>query len=433
MNKVVKNASWIIAGRIMQALLGLIVNMLSARYLGASNFGLINYASSIVAFVVPVMQLGLNNVLVREIVNNSEEEGKIVGTTYVLTFISSLACIAGVISFAVIVNSQEPLTIVVCALYSISLIFRATELIRYWFQAKYLAKYASIISLIGYVTVSAYKIYLLATEKSVQWFAVSNSVDFLIISIILFAVYLKLGGLKPVFSWSVAKRMLGVSKYYILSELMVVVFAQTDKVMLKLMINDTVTGYYSAAVTCVSMTSFVFSAIIDSMRPSILEGKLLSQEKYECRVIYLYNIIIYLSLALSLFETIFAHWIIRILYGSSYDPAIGILRIIVWYSSFGYYGGAKDVWILAEQKQGYLIWLNLSGALGNIFLNALWIPQFGAMGAAVASLCTQFFVNVVMGFMIRELRPNNVLMLKSLHPKYFIEIVKIVLQKNKSN
>ena len=121
------------------------------------------------------------------------------------------------------------------------------------------------------------------------------------------------------------------------------------------------------------------------------------------------------------------------MYGSSYDPAIGILRIIVWYSSFGYYGGAKDVWILAEQKQGYLIWLNLSGALGNIFLNALWIPQFGAMGAAVASLCTQFFVNVVMGFMIRELRPNNVLMLKSLHPKYFIEIVKIVLQKNKSN
>ena len=429
MNKVVKNASWIIAGRIVQALLGLIVSMLTARYLGASNFGLINYASSIVAFVVPVMQLGLNNVYVREIVNYPEEEGKIVGTIYILSFISSLACIVGVISFAFIANSQEPLTIMVCALYSISLIFRATELIRYWFQAKYLAKYASIISLVGYVTVSAYKIYLLATQKSIQWFAVSNSVDFLMISALLFVVYLKLGGQKPLFSWSVAKRMLGASKYYVLSELMVVVFAQTDKVMLKLMINDTVTGYYSAAVACISMTSFVFSAIIDSMRPSILEGKMLSQEKYERRVIYLYSIIIYLSLALSLFETVFAHWIIRILYGTSYDPAVDILRLIVWYSSFGYYGGAKDVWILAEQKQKYLIWLNLSGALGNVLLNTLWIPQFGAMGAAAASLCTQFFANIVMGFIIKELRPNNILLLKSLHPKYFIEITKSVLKK----
>lgn len=429
MNKVVKNASWIIVGRIVQALLGVVVSMLTARYLGADNFGLINYASSVVAFVLPIMQLGLNDIYVREIVNNPEEEGKIVGTTYVLTFISALACIIGVVSFAFIANGREPLTIVVCALYSVSLIFKATEMIRYWFQAKYLAKYASIVSLIGYVSVTAYKIYLLATEKGIQWFAISNSVDFLLISVLLFIIYIKIGGQKPLFSWQIAKRMLRVSKYYIISELMVVVFAQTDKVMLKLMVNDAVTGYYSAAVACVSMSSFVFSAIIDSMRPSILEGKLLSQEKYERRIIYLYNVIIYLSLALSLFETIFAHWIIRILYGADYDPAIGILRIIVWYSSFSYYGGAKDVWILAEQKQKYLLWLNLSGALGNVLLNALWIPRFGAMGAAVASLCTQFFANIVMGFVIKELRYNNVLMIKSLHPGYFAEIVKMYCKK----
>lgn len=429
MNKVVKNASWIIAGRIIQAPLGLIVSMLSARYLGASNFGLINYASSVVAFVVPVMQLGLNNVLVKEIVNNPEEEGRIIGTTYVLTFISALACIAGVISFAFIVNRNEPLTIVVCALYSISLIFRATELIQYWFQAKFHAKYASITSLVGYISISAYKIYLLATGKSVQWFAISNSIDYLVISMMLFLIYIKLGGQKPAFSWNVAKRMLRASKYYILSALMVVVFAQTDKIMLKILINDTVTGYYSAALSCISMSSFVFSAILDSMRPSIFEAKLVSQEKFEQRIVYLYNVIIYLSFFLSLLMAIFAPLIIRILYGSSYEPSIDILRVVVWYTSFGYYGSAKDIWILAEQKQKYLIQLNIFGAIGNVILNAWWIPVFGAVGAALASIVTQFFVNVVMLILIKELRPNNVLMLRSLSPKYLFELLKIVLKK----
>lgn len=422
-NKVVNNATWIIACRIVQALLGLVVSMLSARYLGPGNFGLINYASSIVAFVAPVMQLGLNNILVREYVNHPEDEGTIVGTTYVLTLISALACMTGVISFAFLVNSNETLTIVVCSLYSLKLIFQATELIQYWFQAKYLSKYVSIISLCAYAVVSAYKIFLLAAGKDVRWFAISNSIDFSLISLALFIIYKRLGGKKLSFSPAIAKRMLMAGRYYILSGLMVVIFAQTDKIMLKLMINETETGYYSAATACISMTSFVFSAIIDSMRPSILAGKLNSQEKYERNVVYLYSIIIYLALGFSLVETIFAPLIIRILYGSAYAPSVNILRIIVWYSTFGYYGGAKDVWILAEQKQKYLLTLNLSGAITNVFLNAMLIPRLGASGAAIASLLTQFFTNIVMGFVIKELRPNNVLMLKSINPRYLLELM----------
>ena len=50
-------------------------SMLSARYLGPSNFGLINYAVSVVAFAVPIMQLGLPNILVQEMVEANDSEG----------------------------------------------------------------------------------------------------------------------------------------------------------------------------------------------------------------------------------------------------------------------------------------------------------------------------------------------------------------------
>ena len=73
--QVFNNAKWIIVCKIAQSLIQLIVGMLCARYLGPSNYGLINYAASIVAFVLPIMRLGFDSTLVRELIENPENEG----------------------------------------------------------------------------------------------------------------------------------------------------------------------------------------------------------------------------------------------------------------------------------------------------------------------------------------------------------------------
>ena len=117
-NRVVRNASWIILCKIIESIISLILGMLTARYLGPSNYGLINYASSIVAFVVPIMQLGITNILVQEFVQNKNDEGLILGTSMFVCFISSLLCIVGVVSFTLIANIGETETVIVCALYS---------------------------------------------------------------------------------------------------------------------------------------------------------------------------------------------------------------------------------------------------------------------------------------------------------------------------
>ena len=196
----IHNAEWIVVCRIIQSILGLVVSMMTARYLGPSNYGVISYAASLVAFVTPVMQLGFNSILVQEIIASKSSEGKIIGTSLVLCLASATVCICGILGFACIANQGEVTTIVVCGLYSLLLIFQAFEIIQYWFQAKLLSKYTSIISLIAYVCVSAYKIFLLATEKSVYWFAVSNAFDYLIISIGLYVLYKKFSPSKLRFS-----------------------------------------------------------------------------------------------------------------------------------------------------------------------------------------------------------------------------------------
>ena len=420
--KVVKNAAWIIGIRIIQSILALVISMLTARYLGPSNYGLISYASSVVAFVVPLMQLGLPSILVQEIVNRPNQEGEILGTSIVLSGVSALACMLGVVAFANVVNAGETTTIIVCALYSLLLLAQAIEIVQYWFQAKLASKYVSITALVAYAIVSAYKIFLLVTEKSIYWFAVSNALDYAIIGVALLIIYRRLSDSRLRFSSVLAKSMLTKSRYYIVSNMMITIFAQTDRIMLKLMIDDAAAGYYSAAVSCAGMTSFVFGAIIDSMRPMIFESKKTDNSAFEKNVSRLYSVIIYLSLAQSIVMTLFAPLIVNILYGADYQNTIGILQVLVWYTTFSYMGAVRNIWILAENKQKYLWIINLSGAATNVLLNVVLIPILGGVGAAIASLITQVFTNVLIGYIIRPIARNNILMLQGLNPMLIIFI-----------
>ena len=109
MNRMIKNASWIIVCRIVQAVLALIISMITARYLGPSNYGLLNYAMSVVAFALPLMKLGLTSIIVQEFIKYPEREGETLGTSIVLSLFSGFLCIAGVNAFVYLVNNHQNL------------------------------------------------------------------------------------------------------------------------------------------------------------------------------------------------------------------------------------------------------------------------------------------------------------------------------------
>lgn len=424
--KVINNAKWIVMCKFAQSVLQLVVGMICARYLGPSNYGLINYAASIVAFFIPIMRLGFDATLVREYVEYPDKESEITGTSLVLNVTSSLFCLLGVVAFSAVSNVNDTTTILVCGLYSLSLIFAAAEMIQYWFQYKLLSKYSSVIMLGTYFVVSAYKIVLLITQSSVYWFAVTHAIEYGLMAICMFIVYYKKGG-RFHFSWTIGKSMLKNSRHYILASLMLVIIQNTDHVMLTLMIGKAENGFYSAAITSAGIFQFVYMAIIDSYRPIILADKKDGNAEYELNMTRLYSLTLYLSFAQSLVFMFCGEIIIGVLYGEDYSATVPVFRILVWFLAFAVMGSVRNVWILAEQKQKYLWVINLSGAIFNLLLNLLLIKSFGACGAAFASLLTQIFANLILGFIWKPLRENNRMILKSLHPRFAFEEAKKLL------
>lgn len=416
-NRIAKNAAWIIVCKSIQAVLGLAITMLTARLYGPESYGVISYAASLTTFLTPVAQLGFTSTLVGEIVANPSDEGEILGSATLSSLISGALCIFGIFMFTCLTLPDEPTTILVCALYSLSLLTQSIELVQYWFQAKLLSKYVAVLTLIAYAAISVYQLIVLMTGRSVVWYAVSKGIEYAIIAAGLLMIYRRLGGGRLTASIKRCRRMLKRSGFYLLSGLMVMMLGQTDRVMIVTMLGETAVGLYSAAVVCANLTEFGFLAIIDSFRPVILTARQRDMEEFETLMTQLYSMVIYLALLQSVFITILADPIIRVMYGAAYEASAETLRLLVWYTAFSYIGSVRLIWIYAEGKQHLLCLMNLLGALVNILLNWLLIPRWGIGGAAFASLITQFFTNIVLGWVFPQIRRNNMLIVRALKIK----------------
>jgi O-antigen/teichoic acid export membrane protein len=412
-SKEFKNASWLIIGRVIQMILSFVVSIFTARYLGPSNYGVINYAGAYVAFFTSLCTLGINSIIIKDFVDNPDEQGITIGTSLVLRIISSVLSSIMIVGIVSVVDYGETETIAVSALCSVALVFQVFDTINYWFQSRYQSKVTAIATLFAYLAISAYKIVLLILHKDVEWFAFANSVDYIFLAIFLIISYKKHNGPKWSFSWKKGKYLLSRSYHYIISGMMVAIYGQTDKLMLKQMMNETSVGYYSLASSINLMWVFDLQAIIDSMYPTIMNLYKTDKEQFEKKNRQLYAIVIYVSIFVAVMFILFGNLAIQILYGEAYLPAAEPLKIITWYTIFSYLGVARNAWIVCENKQKYLKYMYLSAVFINIILNYFMIPLWGASGAAAASLITQICTSIVLPCFIKDMRPNVKLMLQA--------------------
>lgn len=410
-NKVVRNAGWIIGGKIANKLLAFVVGIFAVRYLGPGNYGLINYAAAYTTFFASLCTLGINSVIVKNFVDHPEEEGETIGTTLLLRAGSSLLSALAIVGIVSVADRGERLTVVVTALYSFGLVFQVFDTLNYWFQLRLQSKYSAIAELVSYAAMSVYKIVLLALGKSVEWFALAGALDYTVLAAFLLIAYFKNGGTRFRCSLEKAKELLRSSSSFIIAGLMVSVYASTDKLMLKPMLGEDAVGHYSLASTISVSWAFVLAAIIDSLYPEIVQSFQTDRLRYERKNRQLYAIVFYTSLLVSAMICVAARPFIAIIYGEAYLPAVGPLRIVVWYTAFSYLGVARNAWMVCENRQKYLKYLYISAAALNIVLNLALIPLWGASGAAAASLITQISTTVILPAVIKPLRPNCRLML----------------------
>ena len=403
-NKFVGNVSWVLIGNFAHAVFQFLINILAARTLSEHDYGLINYAISIVALFTSIGTLGFNGIITKNFAEDEASAGKYIWSAVICRLIISVPLIVGIyiIGYLHAPNDETLHKILLCQ--GLTVLYSSGDIFVYWFRYRYRANLVAILRLITFAIMAIWRILALVVFKSLLGYVIGTTTESLLFVVFLATVYLKKSQPKLIFDISVAKGMLRISYPFIFSALLATVYGQTDKIMLESMISTESVAVYSVSLTLAGAISIIPTALIEGFRPEIMRSKEIDENTYEKRMRQVYFIVFWLCIVYCVFVSAFAKPIILLLYGEKYIGAVSSLSLIVWYTSFSYFGGINNIFMVAENQAKWVQITTLVGAVTNIVLNIILIPHLGIVGAGLASLITQIVANFLLLYIIKPLR-----------------------------
>ena len=381
------NTSWLLGERVLRMVVSLFVGIYVARYLGPERFGLLSYALSFVLLFSSLASFGLDDILVRELVKSPEQRNNLLGTVFWLKVCGTVVmgtAIALVLKYKV----EDQQTYWMIALITFGFLFQATNVVDFYFQSQVQSKFAVRAQAIQLILTSIFKIYLVWSQAELIWFAFALMLDQVVVAVLFLLVYHWKIEWFPFFSfsWKQANKLMKDAWPLIFAGMVVSVYMKIDQIMLREMLNTKAVGVYAVAVKICEAWYFVPTAVIASLFPAIITARKNSETLYEERVQKLYDLLVWVPVAVALPTTLFADWVILILYGADFQEAADVLKMYIWAGVFVSLGVASSKWLIAENLERYSFYSTLLGAILNIVCNFYLIPIYGIRGAALATL-----------------------------------------------
>ena len=399
-----KNVSWIFLGNVAHAVLSFLLNIVVARILNLNDNGMLTYATSWIAFFTSVGTLGFHGIISREFSKNEDRGNEYLWSCITARVLFSLIAIASLQIIARVSSPNEPELHIIILCQSMQLLFGSFDMFIYWYRYKNQANITAVYRLIAFGISAAWRLFSIAVLKSLPLYVLGIVAETALFVGFLIIFYRKHYTHKLSVSKTTILMMLRTSYPFIFSAILSTIYGQADKIMLKSMIDNSAVALYNASTIVAGLVVIIPTTLIEGFRPDIMDAKLHDEALYQRRLRQLYAIIFWACIAYGLFITVFAKQIILLLYGQKYLGAVSSLSLVVWYTSFSYFGAINNVYMIAEDKIKWVQVTTLIGAIGNVILNYFLISIWGIVGASLASLLTQFLANFVLMAVIPDLR-----------------------------
>jgi len=403
---------------------GLFVGVWVARYLGPEKYGLLSYAQSFVGLFAAFATLGLDSIVVRELVKRPDRSGELLGTAFGLKLIGALA-VLGILAIAVSFTSNDDYTDTLIFIIASATIFQSFNVVDMYFQSRVLSKYVVFANVISLFLSTITKIILILFQAPLIAFAWVVVFDSLVLAMGYLYFYFKKNAIFSIknltFSQSTAVNLLRDSWPLVLSGVVVSIYMKIDQVMIKEMIDSEAVGQYAAAVRLSETWYFIPMVIGSSLFPAIVNAKKVSEELYYSRLQKLYDLMVWLAILIALPMTFLSDWIVNLLYGKQYYDSGSVLMIHIWAGIFVFLGVASSKWFVTENLQKYSFHRTLAGAVINIALNYMLIPIYSIYGAAFATLISQ----VIASYLYNAINRRTIITFKLQSNALFLPLRKL--------
>lgn len=239
------------------------------------------------------------------------------------------------------------------------------------------------------IFLAGYFLYFYTGGIDIELFAMLQAFSFGLSALLATALILwKVPYFKPHIRLGKFKARLGSSLPYALLIFLMALYTRVDSVMLQQLVGEAETGIYAQAfrlLDALNQPAYLFSVLLLPMFSTLFAQKESVSDLARLSFVLIYVMSLSIALA-SFFES---EALMQTLYIEHGERSAQLLRYLI-FSSLAF--GTTYVFGTMLTAKGSLALLNriaLSGFILNIILNALLIPDYGAQGAAIATLSTQ--------------------------------------------
>ncbi|MFH1454929.1 MAG: flippase [bacterium] len=386
--KYFKNTGWMFASRILCMIISFFTTTFIARKLGPENFGQLSYALSFVSIFSILSTLGIDSILYRDLIKNPDKKNKYLGSAFIIKLLAGFFTII-LVFISTFFFAQDDISKTLILILSGTFLFNTFQIISYEFQARAKSKYPSIISFLVTLILNILKILVILSGKGVIYLAFILLLESILYAVFYWFIYEK--KLKEKISeWKFDKQiaitLLKDSWPLMFTSAFVLVYSRIDQILIKNMIGASSVGIYSAGVTIAEVWYFIPGIIVFSLFPAIVNAKKTSEELYYTRLKKLFYTLLILAIVIALPITIFAPFIIKILYGQAFMKSVIILQIYVWACIGTFLTYLIYNYLIIENYRKSIFLLSFIPMVINVVLNILWIPKYGIVGSAYATL-----------------------------------------------
>jgi len=384
--KYFQNTGWMFLGQATM-IISLIINIWLARYLGPENFGKMNYVFAFVGIFGFLTNLGINDILIRNLVRNPEKRDALLGTAF---WLMTAGGILSFITITILSFQLEPSGMIrsLIILYATTSLLSPINVISAYFQATIQAKKNALAQIFGTILVSIFKIFLIFSGQGIIWLVFAFVLDYIVGTFFYIINYIK-SDLKIrhwKFNKVIAKDLLKASYLLMLSTVTGYLLLKIDQVMVKFFLDEKAVGIYAVAVKLSEIWYFIPGIICGSLFPAIINAKKASEHVYINRLKKLYIFLGTTATIIAIPITLLAPWLIKIIFGMEYILAAPILQIYVWSGVGLFLSIGINRFFMAEDNLKPIFYYSLVAVIINVSLNFILIPSTGLTGAAWATL-----------------------------------------------
>jgi O-antigen/teichoic acid export membrane protein len=430
-SKVVRNTSYLLVARITTVAIGVATSVLTARYLGASGFGVLGFALAFTAIFGIIVDFGLGMLTTREVARDHVLAGKYLANIVTMrlllgaAFVALVALLVNVVGYSqqtIYVTYIIALSVVISTVAgTVAALFQAFQKMQYMAIGLVVTSVLTLAGVIGAImlrldVVGFATVYVIANAVTLAYFCIAYALQFRL--------------QKPEIDWAFWKRTVKESWPMAALAVSVMIYARIDVVILSLFRGSAQIGLYTVAYTISETSAIVPTMFMASLFPLISQIHEDSKGSFAQTCARSIKYMLYAALPMAFTVTLWAPAIIALFYGGAFSGSAVALQIIIWAAAAMYVSIILGSTFISANLQRLSIRVTLAAIAFNVFLNVLVIPTYGYLGASATTVATETFV-VCAGIFLLERYGYGLRIRTMIGPPFFglavISIISAVL------